>query len=72
MPQTQIASVTFNDLQVYWNAPWNATFTLGANDIFNRVSPTVYGGYQSGDTPFDFNPSYDLGRFVYMRYQQRF
>ena len=72
MPQTQIASITFNDLQVYWNAPWNATITLGANDIFNRVSPNVYGGYQSGDTPFDFNPSYDLGRFVYMRYQQRF
>ncbi|GAB2569741.1 TonB-dependent receptor [Dyella jejuensis] len=72
MPQTQIPSITFNDVQVYWNAPWNATFSLGANDIFNRVSPNVYGGYQSGDTPFDFNPSYDLGRFVYMRYQQRF
>ena len=71
-PQTQIASITFNDAQVYWNAPWNATVSLGVNDIFNRVSPNVYGGYQSGDTPFDFNSSYDLGRFVYMRYQQRF
>ena len=72
MPQTQIPSITFNDLQVYWNAPWNATISLGANDLFNRVSPNVYGGYASGDTPFDFNSSYDLGRFVYMRYQQRF
>lgn len=72
MPQTQVPSITFNDVQVYWNAPWNATISLGANDIFNRVSPNVYGGYASGDTPFDFNSSYDLGRFVYMKYQQRF
>ena len=72
VPQTQIPSITFNDLQVYWNAPWHATISLGANDIFNRVSPNVYGGYQSGDTPYDYNSSYDLGRYVYVRYSQKF
>ena len=64
--------VAFNDLQVYWNAPWHATISLGANDIFNRVSPNVYGSYQSGDTPYDYNSSYDLGRYVYVRYSQKF
>ncbi|WP_266160535.1 TonB-dependent receptor plug domain-containing protein [Dyella silvatica] len=71
-PMTQIASVTFNDAQVYWKAPWNATFSLGANNIFNRKGPYIYGGYAGSDTPYNYNASYDIGRYIYVRYQQRF
>jgi iron complex outermembrane receptor protein len=72
-PQTQVPSVTFSDVQVYWKAPWNATISLGANNVFNRVAPYVYGYYGSGsDTPYNYNASYDIGRFVYVRYQQKF
>jgi hypothetical protein len=28
------------------------------------VDSMIYGGYATGDTPFDFNSSYDLRRFV--------
>ncbi|GLQ45384.1 TonB-dependent receptor [Dyella lipolytica] len=73
-PMTQEASATFNDLQVHWKAPWNGTFSLGVNNIFNHVGPYIYGGgFNSGtDSYNDYNASYDIGRFVYMRYQQKF
>lgn len=69
-PTTQVTSVTFNDLQVYWNTPWNATISLGANNVFNRVAPYFYNGSGS-DSSFAYNASYDLGRFVYVRYSQK-
>jgi iron complex outermembrane recepter protein len=76
-PITQIPSVTFNDVQVSWKVPWNATISLGANNIFNRVAPYVYGGFEVGssvntDTLYAYDPSYDYGRFVYLRYSQKF
>ncbi|RDS84615.1 TonB-dependent receptor [Dyella monticola] len=76
-PMTQIPSVTFNDVQVYWNTPWNGTIAFGANDVFNRLAPYFYGGFTSGgpietDTSYAYDPSYDYGRFVYLRYTQRF
>ena len=69
-PTTQIPSVAFNDLQIYWNTPWNSTISLGANNIFNRVGPYFYNG-TGGDTMYAYNPSYDIGRFVYVRYSQK-
>lgn len=72
-PQTQVSSVTFHDVQMYWKAPWNATISLGANNVFNRKGPYIYGGYASGsDSPYNYNASYDIGRYVYVRYQQKF
>ncbi|GAB2542836.1 TonB-dependent receptor domain-containing protein [Rhodanobacter koreensis] len=73
-PLTQQPSVTFNDLQVHWNTPWKGTLSLGVNNIFNRVGPYIYGGgFNSGtDSYNDYNASYDIGRFVYFRYQQKF
>jgi iron complex outermembrane receptor protein len=71
-PMTQIASVTFDDVQVYWKAPWKATISLGANNVFNRKGPYIYGAYAGSDTPYNYNASYDIGRYVYLRYQQKF
>jgi iron complex outermembrane recepter protein len=76
-PATQIPSVTFNDLQVYWNTPWNGTIAVGANNIFNRLAPYSYNGWSLGsivntDTQYVYNPSYDYGRYVYVRYTQKF
>jgi iron complex outermembrane recepter protein len=76
-PMTQIPSVTFNDAQVYWNTPWNGTIAVGVNNIFNRVAPYFYGGFTdtgpiAADSMYAYNPSYDYGRFVYLRYSQKF
>ncbi len=69
-PLTQVPSVTFNDLQVYWNAPWHATISVGANNIFNRLGPYMYNG-SGTDSLYAYSASYDYGRFVYVRYSQK-
>lgn len=76
-PVTQLPSVTFNDMQVYWNTPWKGTISIGANNIFNRIGPYSYGGFTIGsigntDSAYQYNPAYDYGRFVYLRYSQKF
>jgi iron complex outermembrane recepter protein len=70
-PATQIPSVTFNDAQVHWQSPWGAVIALGVNNIFNRTGPYFYGGSGS-DSAYSYSASYDYGRFVYLRYTQRF
>jgi iron complex outermembrane receptor protein len=71
-PMQQVPSVTFNDLQVYWNAPWHGTLSVGANNIFNRIGPYAYGSYNGFDANYVYNPAYDYGRMVYIRYTQKF
>ncbi len=69
-PLTQVPSVTFNDLQVYWKTPWQATISIGANNIFNRLGPYMYNGTGT-DSLYAYSTSYDYGRFVYVRYSQK-
>ncbi|KAF1696630.1 TonB-dependent receptor domain-containing protein [Pseudoxanthomonas koreensis] len=69
VPMNEVGSVTFNDLQVAWNAPWNARIAIGANNVFGKDPPIYYTQPSSG---FAFYGGHDMGRFVYARYQQKF
>lgn len=62
-------SNTFHDLQFNWQAPWNATIAIGANNVFDKVGPILF---TSPDSAFPYYGGFDIGRFVYMKYQQRF
>ncbi|WP_407354248.1 TonB-dependent receptor domain-containing protein [Luteimonas sp. R10] len=62
-------SNTFHDLQVSWKAPWDATVAIGANNVFDRYGPPLYVQPSSN---FAYQGEFDIGRFVYMKYQQRF
>ena len=62
-------STTYNDVQVRWNAPWDATISLGANNVFDKIAPPMYSQPSSN---FDYYGGFDIGRFVYMKYQQNF
>jgi iron complex outermembrane recepter protein len=62
-------SHTFHDVQFRWTAPWNATIAVGANNVFDKQPAVMYSQPNSN---FSFNGEYDIGRFVYMRYTQRF
>src|SRR5690606_3443862 len=33
---------TFHDLELRWNAPWEATMAIGANNVFDHVGPVLY------------------------------
>jgi iron complex outermembrane recepter protein len=74
--------LAFNDLQLSWKAPWKGQISLGATDVFNRRAPLSYIGIQNvigplgptgtdGDSYYPYNPSYDIGRVIYLKYSQQ-
>lgn len=68
-PLNELGSTTFHDVQVRWNAPWNATVALGANNVFDHYASPNYDQPNSGSSYYG---GFDIGRMVYMKYQQRF
>ncbi|GLQ89510.1 TonB-dependent receptor plug domain-containing protein [Dyella flagellata] len=75
-------ALAFNDLQVTWKAPWHGQFSVGATNLFNRHAPLSYTGAESvigplgptgtdGFTQYAYNPQYDFGRVVYLKYDQK-
>lgn len=73
VPLHRRGSNTFHDIQFSWSAPWNATIALGANNVTNHFGPAIYGEQSPGrSSNFAYYGNWDIGRFVYARYQQRF
>ena len=60
---------TFNDVQFRWNTPWNGTLAVGANNVFDRVGPTMYSQPSAN---VSYYGGFDIGRFGYVRYTQKF
>ena len=73
-PMRKVGGIAFNDVQVRWTTPWKGTIALGVNNIFDRAGPLFYTASSNsiGNSGFVYNPSYDYGRFVYLRYNQKF
>lgn len=65
----KVGSNTFHDLQARWQAPWDATISVGANNLFNHQGPIMFS---SPGSAFPYYAGFDIGRTVYMKYQQRF
>lgn len=65
----RMPSLTLHDVQVSYNAPWNATISLGVNNVANKapVYEEAYGG-----TSYDSYLYQPWGRVPYVRYTQRF
>ncbi len=68
-----MGSTAFNDLNVQWQAPWHAVFTLGINNIFNKSPEVIYiakfGGYNEVAA---YDPTQPIDRFWYASYTQKF
>jgi iron complex outermembrane recepter protein len=62
-------STAFNDVQFRWEAPWNATVALGANNVFEKIGPVLYSQPSAN---VSYYGGFDIGRFLYMKYTQRF
>ncbi|WP_115572828.1 TonB-dependent receptor plug domain-containing protein [Xanthomonas campestris] len=65
----KVGSNTFHDVQIAWEAPWKATISLGANNVFNHIGPVMYSQPSAN---VSYYGGFDIGRFLYMRYNQRF
>ena len=68
-PLNELGSTTFHDLQVSYAAPWNATIAIGANNVFNKVAPLMMDQPSSN---FSYYGGFDIGRFLYLKYNQKF
>ncbi|WP_425481910.1 TonB-dependent receptor plug domain-containing protein [Lysobacter panacisoli] len=68
-PTRSVGSNTFHDMQVRYNTPWNATVSVGANNVFDHEGPVMYSQPNSN---FAYYGGFDIGRFYYLKYQQRF
>ncbi len=67
--RNRTGSNSFNDVRVGWEAPWNATIAVGANNVFERIGPVMYSNPAAN---FPYYGGFDIGRFTYMSYTQRF
>jgi iron complex outermembrane recepter protein len=67
--RNRTGSNTFNDVQFRWEAPWNATIAVGANNVFERYGPVMYSQPSAN---VSYYGGFDIGRFLYMKYTQRF
>lgn len=64
----KIGGTTYHDVSAYVNTPWNAKVTLGVNNVFDKNPPVAINAFANS-----FDPQYELpGRFVYLRYSQKF
>ncbi|MBO9664890.1 TonB-dependent receptor [Dokdonella sp.] len=68
-PTNRVGSTSWHDLQVRWTAPWNGTIAVGANNVFNKQPPIMYSAPNS---QFSYYGGFDIGRFYYLRYTQKF
>jgi len=67
-PENRIGGVFYNDANVTWAAPWNARVTVGVNNILDRDPPRSASTFANS-----FDPQYEIpGRFLFMRYSQKF
>ncbi|MDR7100710.1 iron complex outermembrane receptor protein [Lysobacter niabensis] len=65
----RLGSNTFHDVQVYAKLPWEATVAVGANNVGDHLGPTMFTQPSSN---FPYYGGFDIGRTIYVKYQQRF
>ncbi len=67
-PENYIGGTAFSDVNVTWAAPWNARVTVGVNNVLDRDPPRSASTFSNS-----FDPQYEIpGRFLFMRYSQKF
>ncbi|MFA6232296.1 MAG: TonB-dependent receptor [Rhodanobacter sp.] len=69
---SQKGSVAFNDAQFRYTAPWKGVFTVGVNNIFKKKGPFYYSVTTSGTGSSPYNPAFDIDRYFYVSYNQKF
>jgi len=68
-PLNRTGANAFHDVQVRWTAPWNGTVSVGANNVFDHLGAIQYSAPNS---TFLYYGGFDIGRFYYLRYTQKF
>ncbi|WP_214000256.1 TonB-dependent receptor [Arsukibacterium sp.] len=67
-----IATWTTHDLQLTYNAPWNARISIGAQNAFEKLPEFGTSAAARGSRDYNFNLYNAFGRISYIRYTQSF
>ncbi|WP_333606515.1 TonB-dependent receptor plug domain-containing protein [Arsukibacterium sp.] len=67
-----IATWTTHDLQVTYNAPWNAKISIGAQNAFEKLPQFGTSAAARGSRDYNFDLYNAFGRITYLRYTQSF
>ncbi|MBU6246356.1 MAG: TonB-dependent receptor [Xanthomonadaceae bacterium] len=66
-------AISYNDVSGYWKAPWNATLSIGINNVFDKKPSPLYSAKDLGyNGAVGFDPELDIDRYIYVSYQQKF
>ncbi len=69
LPQNRTGAVTYHDVQFRMNTAWNGSIAIGVNNVFDKKMTLLFTQPVSGFS----NPSqFDIGRFAYVKYTQKF
>ena len=64
-----VGANTFHDVQFRWRAPWDGTFSVGANNVGGHDGQIMF---TAPNSQFPYYGGFDIGRFYYAKYTQRF
>jgi outer membrane receptor protein involved in Fe transport len=62
-------TTVYNDVRFTWNAPWNAQFGIGINNVLDKDPPVSYA---AGNNSFNTSVYEVPGRFWFVQYNQKF
>ncbi|MET3653209.1 TonB-dependent receptor plug domain-containing protein [Dyella japonica] len=69
----RMGATVFNDAQVRYTLPWKGTIAFGMRDIFDKHPPNTVNAYVLGyNSSGSVDPTLDLGRYIYLQYNQQF
>lgn len=60
---------TFHDLQVRYSLPWKGIASFGVNNVFGHWAAPMY---TAPNSQYPYYGGFDVGRFYYVRYNQKF
>ncbi|MEO5963154.1 MAG: TonB-dependent receptor [Thermomonas sp.] len=62
-------ATVFNDVQFRVKTPWDGSFAIGANNVFEKIGPIMY---TQPSANVNYYGGFDIGRFVYVKYTHNF
>jgi iron complex outermembrane receptor protein len=69
----RMGASVYNDAQVRYTLPWKGTIAFGMRDVFNKHAPNTIDAYELGfNSSGSVDPTLDLGRYIYLQYNQQF
>ncbi|TAL73175.1 MAG: TonB-dependent receptor [Rhodanobacter sp.] len=65
-------AVAFNDIRFGYKLPWNASVSVGVNNLFNKKGPFYYNVVGAGTGSAAYLPAFDIDRYYFLSYNQKF